>query len=191
MKVSAFTLRRAPLPLLVAVAWLAVHVPSLAPSLEDIDSINFALGLRDFDPARHQPHPPGYPVYVALGRLSNAVVGDEARALAIWSAAGGAVAIAAAWSFFRTLGSAPAAFWGAVLLASAPLFWVTGLRPMTDTPGLAAALAALALIARGLEERRWLAWGALVAGLAVGIRSQTVWLTLPLLLFALVVHRGA
>ena len=27
-------------------------------------------GLRDFDPALHQPHPPGYPVYMAAGHIS-------------------------------------------------------------------------------------------------------------------------
>src|SRR5687768_17962551 len=60
--------------LLIAAAYLAAHLPSLAPSLEDIDSINFALGLRDFDPARHQPHPPGSPVYIAFGRALLAIV---------------------------------------------------------------------------------------------------------------------
>src|SRR5688572_32732053 len=60
--------------LLLSAAYLAAHLPSLAPSLEDIDSINFALGLRDFDPSRHQPHPPGSPVYIALGRALLAIV---------------------------------------------------------------------------------------------------------------------
>src|ERR1700704_2668271 len=59
---------------LVAVIYLAAHLPFLAPSLEDIDSINFALGLRAFNPALHQPHPPGYPVYMALGHASLAIV---------------------------------------------------------------------------------------------------------------------
>src|SRR5690242_4270696 len=88
--------------LVVAAIWFAAHLPSLAPSLEDIDSINFALGLRHFDPALHQPHPPGYPVYIALGRVSLAAVSAvspldgvraEALALAIWSAIAGAIAI--------------------------------------------------------------------------------------------------
>jgi len=28
--------------------------------LYDIDSVNFALALKRFDPSVHQPHPPGY-----------------------------------------------------------------------------------------------------------------------------------
>ena len=209
MKVSAFTLLRSRLPFVVAALWLAAHLPSLAPSLEDIDSINFALGLREFDPAKHQPHPPGYPVYIALGRLSRAVVGDDALALSLWSAIGGAIALLAALVFFCTLGSDPGRsvsgvrprtvgrmgsdpVWGAtLLLGAAPLFWVSGLRPMSDMPGLAAALAAMALTSRGMDDRRWLPWGALVAGLAVGIRSQTVLLTMPLLLMAMLSQRSA
>ena len=56
----------------VAVVFLAAHLPFLAPTLEDLDSVNFALGVRRFDPTEHRPHPPGYPIYIALGKLSTA-----------------------------------------------------------------------------------------------------------------------
>jgi hypothetical protein len=58
----------------LALVFLAAHVPFLPPTLEDLDSINFALGVRHFDVAAHQPHPPGYPVFVALGKVSTAVL---------------------------------------------------------------------------------------------------------------------
>jgi hypothetical protein len=201
-------------PWLVAGAYLAAHLPLLAPSLEDIDSINFALGLRDFSVADHQPHPPGYPVYIALGRASLAVISTlmpalsqttaEAKALAVWSALGGAVALVAAAHFFRSVDESgpghtrtPPVVW---LLAAAPLFWTTGLRPMSDMTGLALALVAQALLVSavfrprarlGLEPRMpesprsgFLIWGALVAGVAAGVRVQTALLTVPVLLWA-------
>jgi hypothetical protein len=74
----------------IAVVFLALHLPFLPASLEDLDSINFALGVRDFDVARHQPHPPGYPLYIAAGKAVRAVVADEARALSIVGIAAGA-----------------------------------------------------------------------------------------------------
>lgn len=102
---------------LIAAAYLAVHLPFLSPSLEDYDSINFALGLRDFDPASHQPHPPGSPVYIALGRLllagvaflwpSPGRVEAEALTLALWSAIAGAIAIVAAAHVFAALNLEP------------------------------------------------------------------------------------
>ena len=188
--------------LLIAAAYLAAHLPSLAPSLEDIDSINFALGLRDFDPARHQPHPPGSPVYIALGRVLLALVtaigsglgqiAAEALTLSLWSAVAGAVALAAAWKVFQE--AAPdrsRSVWALLVLAASPLYWLSGLRPMSDLPGLAAALIAQALILEGTRDRRYLVAGAIVASLAAGIRVQTVLLTVPLLAFALVRQRAA
>jgi hypothetical protein len=192
----------------VAAAYLALHLPFLAPALEDLDSINFALALRDFDVASNQPHPPGYPAYVALGHVSLAliramapsleVMRAEALALAILSALGGAIAIVAAAQIFSWLhaqaesrrGAAVAA-WTTVLLGVSPLFWMSGLRPMSDMPGLAAALVAQALLLRGLTNRTRLIQGALVAGLAAGIRAQCAWLTVPLFAFALIAERRA
>ena len=36
-----------------------------------IDNVNLALALEKFDPNNHQPQPPGYPFFVASGRLVN------------------------------------------------------------------------------------------------------------------------
>ena len=189
------------LPLIIAAAYLAAHVPSLAPSLEDIDSINFALGLRDFDPARHQPHPPGSPVYIAIGRVLVALVSwvtgavsqmtVEAVALGVFSVlAGGMALVAAAVVFRESTGEHHDATWAVALLAASPLFWLSGLRPMSDLPGLAAALCAQALVLTAKSDRRLVA-GALVAGLAAGIRVQTLSLTVPLLVLAMIRHRAA
>jgi hypothetical protein len=180
--------------LALAAIYLAAHLAFLAPALEDIDSINFALGLRQFDVAEHQPHPPGYPVYIALGKTANTILQGvapslgfmrrESLALAIWSPIAGAVALIAAFSIFRNLSPPLTAFWAAALLAASPLFWVAGSRPMSDMPGLALALVAQALCLKGASDKRALIVGALVAGVAAGVRVQTACLTLPLLVFA-------
>ena len=182
----------------VAGAYLLAHLPFLAPSLEDLDSLNFALGLREFNPAEHQPHPPGYPVYIGLGRVALALVNAirpalprvsaEAAALSLCSAVAGALAIMFAYRVFRGLAAAASdtsramrtARWAAVLLAVCPLFWLTGVRPMSDMPGLAFAFAAQALMLAG-----HLPAGAFVTGLGLGLRSQTLWLTAPLLVWVL------
>jgi hypothetical protein len=184
--------------LAMAALYFAAHLAFLAPSLEDIDSINFALGLRDFDVARHQPHPPGSPVYIALGRTARAILGvvapslDGVRldsvALAIWAALAGAIALLAAYSIFSSLDSSSST-WATALLASSPLFWIAGLRPMSDMSGLAAALVAQALVLEGRTNARAFVIGAAVAGLAAGIRVQTAILTLPLFVFVLVQQR--
>jgi hypothetical protein len=188
---------------LIAAVYLAAHVFFLAPSLEDIDSINFALGLRDFDVAEHQPHPPGYPLYIAAGRVVLAIanaawpglnqVEAEARALSLMSAVAGALAIVFAWWLFDRLArasfdegqSSRIRLWATILLAVCPLFWMTGVRPMSDMPGLAIALCVQTALLSGR-----LRIGAFLAGLSLGVRSQTLWLTAPLLALELYRQRG-
>lgn len=204
MKVSAFAPPKHA-SAAIAATWFVAHLPFLAPSLEDIDSINFALGLRDYDPAQHQPHPPGYPVYIAMGRVLLALVSRvmsgwpaaraEAFTLALMSAVAGALAILAAARLFAVVqrwqdpadeaAVARASIGGAALLAVTPLFWMSGLRPMSDMPGLAAVLWAQALAVEGMSgNRRRLLVAAAIAGLAGGIRIQTLALTLPVLVIA-------
>ncbi len=96
----------------LALIFALAHVPFLATSLEDIDSVNFALGVRDFDVATHRPHPPGYPVYIALGKVATAIAGFgvdappsviEAKALAVLSLLAGLLAIVCLYGVFACL----------------------------------------------------------------------------------------
>ena len=180
-----------------AVVYAAAHLPFLAQSLEDIDSINFALGLRHYDIAQHQPHPPGYPVYIGIARVVLGAVHlvhggaqpatAEALALALLSAVTGALAVVClgvVFAAFDRMSAAPARklwWWATALTAASPLFWISGLRPMSDLPGLALALLSLALML-GNDRRASLVAGALVAGLTAGVRVQTVLLTAPAML---------
>jgi hypothetical protein len=183
-----------------AAAYAAVHLLSLPQSLEDIDSINFALGLRHFDVALHQPHPPGYPVYILLGRLAlgfarflrpeAAFASQATLALSLLSAAASGLAVACLGLFLSILdrlsGAVGSRWWALTLVAACPLFWVAGVRPMSDMVGLSLALLSLACTLRGRQTGSGAALvaGALTAAITAGVRVQTVLLTLPLLLLA-------
>jgi hypothetical protein len=186
---------------LLALAFLATHLYWLPPTLEDVDSVNFALGVRQFDVARHQPHPPGYPAYIAVAKASTAllraagVASPEVDGLSALSALGGAVTLVAAFFFFRRLASDDdvMAAIGVLVLACSPLFWFTSLRPLSDLPGLAVAFVALALLIHAIRWRnawtasatRALMIGAIMAAISIGFRSQMAVLTVPLLCLAI------
>ena len=50
-------------------ALLISRVPLAPRHLITFDEINFALSIEKFDPAAHQPQPPGYPLFVGLIKL--------------------------------------------------------------------------------------------------------------------------
>lgn len=183
----------------LALLFLLPHLLSLPRSLEDIDTINLALGVESFDVARHRPHPPGYPVFVAMVKVSTAVVSvvepaleRNARAavgLAIWGVVSGAAFVWVLVGLWRALGwSSPAALIAAALAIGSPLFWFTAARPLTDATALVAATAVqwmvvrhVRLVAPSPAADRVVGAAALFAGLLIGLRTQTLWLTAPLL----------
>jgi hypothetical protein len=189
-----------------AVAYAAAHLLFLPQSLEDIDSINFALGLRHFDVAAHQPHPPGYPVYIVLGRMALALArfltpqaafaSQATLALSLLSACASGLAVACLGMVFALLDrvsrAVPSRWQALTLVAACPLFWVAGVRPMSDMVGLALALLSLACTVRGRHggSRALLVAGALTAGIATGVRVQTALLTVPMLLAVAWQRRG-
>ncbi len=169
----------------IALVFLAAHLPFLPASLEDLDSINFALGLRHFDVARHQPHPPGYPVYIAIGKVVRTIVPTEVKALSVISGVAGALGVLALFALFSAIDRGWPRLWSlaaALVTITSPLYWFTAARPLSDVPGLAASLAVQALTLSATDQPRLIA-ASVLAGLATGLRSQDAWLTLPLLAF--------
>lgn len=186
MPESGPAVRRAALvsALLTLVARLAVP----AHRLFDHDSVQFALGVLQFDLAAHQPHPPGYPLYLGLLKLLAALgVPPLAGMVALSIAAATAGAFCFALVAARLAGehAAGAALLAGVLYAFNPLLWFYGELPLVYAVegGLTAVLAWAAL---GMADgrRRFLVACALFAA-AGGVRPSTLVLLFPLFLWGL------
>src|SRR5688500_19372140 len=68
-----------------ALACLTVlsRLPYRARMLYNWDAVQFALALKEYDVAKHQPHPPGYILYVGLGRMVNWILDDATAAYVV------------------------------------------------------------------------------------------------------------
>ena len=167
--------------LLVLGATVITRLPFRARMLYNWDAVQFALALNEFDVAKHQPHPPGYVLYVALGRLLNGFLHDPNQSYIalgiICSALTTTVVYLLGTALYGRLTGAAAA----LLLMVSPLFWFYGEIGLTYSAEALMATTVAFLIHRfRLGEERFLYVSASYLGIAGGFRPTALALLLPL-----------
>lgn len=159
--------------------------------LYDIDSVNFALAMRRFDPSVHQPHPPGYFLYVYLGRLVNVLFHDPNAALVAISIAASCAAALTIYALTDEWFGTQAARFAGLLFLFSPLAWFHGTVALTYiVEAFFSALVGLIcwrIYSRPCSETRarWMLVGAFVLGVAAGVRPSSLLFLGPLFLFSL------
>lgn len=165
---------------------LVTRLPFLGRVLAGWDSVQYALGLAQFDVVEHQPHPPGSILYVALGRLLLILAGDANRALELLSLGANALAVALCFVVGEQIFGRRIALIGAALYLTSPLVWYYGEVALPYSLEAALSLAVLSLCWRAAEDgdRRAALAAAAVLAAAGGVRPTTMLLLLPLWAFA-------
>lgn len=166
--------------------FLLLRLPFRAEFLVNWDAANFALGVREFDLEHHQPHPPGYIGYIALGRLLYPLTGDANAALTWISVVSGAVAPAGFFLLARRFVAWRAALASAVLLGLSPLVWYYSGVALTYALELALGVVFLWLAyeARSRVSLRFLAAATAVLVVLGAVRQSGGLLMTPLWLYA-------
>ncbi len=164
------------------------RLPYRARMLYNWDAVQFALALREYDVVKHQPHPPGYILYVALGRVVNIWLDNPTAAYVTLAVVFSGLTTFVVYFLARAAYDRATALVAATLLAVSPLFWFYGSVGLTYA-GEALCASTVAYFAfralRGSETDAWLAAGYL--GLAGGVRQSILLLLLPLWLVATIV----
>jgi hypothetical protein len=166
---------------LLALLTVVSRWPVRARLLPTWDAIQFVLALREFDVVKHQPHPPGYILFVAAGRLLAPLVGDPVAVFTVLAVAGSALAVLLVYRLGWGLYDRRTAALAAAGLAASPLFWLHG--------AVGLSYAAEAALATGVTLACWrvrsgglvaLAGSAVLLGMAGGVRQSLLVLLLPL-----------
>ena len=165
------------LVLIVATRWPLVPTRHLY----HIDNVNFALALDDFNPARHQPQPPGDPLYVALTRWMRPFVPTVELLFPLSGVLGSAAAMAALWWVGEMLFGARAGAVAALLLGLNPIFWLAGVGNYARVYLALGAAVVAGLVWKSLDGSA-LYWCASAAalGLFAGFRPEMGLLLAPL-----------
>src|SRR5213593_130001 len=161
------------------------RLPYRARMLYNWDGVQFALALREYDVVKHQPHPPGYILYVGLGRVVNAWLHDPTAAYVLLAVAFSGLTTCVVYLLARAVYDRATALAAASVLAVSPLFWFYGSVGLTYA-GEALFASSVAYFAfralDGGEADAWLA--AAYLALAAGMRQSLLLLLLPMCLAA-------
>jgi hypothetical protein len=161
--------------ILVCVAAICALTRFLAVSrsLWDWDEALFALGMREYDVSVHHPHPPGFPVYIALAKLVALVAPSDFRALQAVNVAAAMLVFPAMYFFARSLRFRfTVSVLAGGLFAFFPNVWYFGGGAFSDIPSIVLVLFAAGLLVRGAEDRNAYWLGTFLLALAIGIRPQ-------------------
>ncbi|MCF6095134.1 glycosyltransferase family 39 protein [Microaerobacter geothermalis] len=141
------------------------------------DTVDFALGLSNFDLLSMQPHFPGYPIYMFFGILIYPLIGDQIETLSLISAVSGGLLILPVFYLSTNLFGKSTGWMAAILTAVHPLIWLLAEVPMSDMMGILFIYLYLWLISISLkipladkDHEKILFAGAALYALAMGIR---------------------
>ncbi len=154
--------------------------------LYDIDSVNFALALDHFDPSVHQPHPPGYFLYVWLGRLANTIFQDANTALVAISIAASAGAVFLIYLLAENWFGRKAALFGGLIFLFSPLSWFHGTVALTYiVEAFFSALVGYLCWRTYSRDSRWVIPASIALGLGAGFRPSSLLLLGPVWLLSI------
>jgi hypothetical protein len=156
--------------IVLSVAAALSRFVALARSPWDPDELLFMSALRHYDVAAHHPHPPGFPLFIAAGKLLTLLGVDPFHALQALNVTAGMLLVPAMFALCRALRmTEQTSLAAAALLAFAPNVWFYGGTALSDVPSMLLVVAAVALLLRGNTLA-----GAIMLGVAGGFRPQSL-----------------
>lgn len=164
------------------------RLPFVRATPANWDAVQFVLALDKFDLHLHQPHPPGYLLYVFAGQLLNLLVGDASLSLSLLSVLFSTIAAPLFYVLCRRIfEEVPVALGATLLMLGSPLTLYYGATGLTYVPEmvLAIAVAWAAWHLRSTGNLKYAVLLGLTLGMAGGLRQTSLFLLLPLCVWAL------
>jgi hypothetical protein len=129
--------------------------------------------MRSYDVTSHHPHPPGFPVYIALGHIAHLFTKSDFRALQMVNLIAAMLLFPAVFLLARELRLRfDVALIAASLCVFFPNVWFFGGGAFSDIPSLTLVVFGAAMLLRGSRDAEAYLIGAFLLALAIGIRPQ-------------------
>jgi hypothetical protein len=162
------------------------RLPFRSEWLSHWDSVNFALALEHYDVRIHQPQPPGYFLYVLLGRGVHLLVPDANAALVWLSLLAGALGIVTIYHLGAALFNRRVGAVAAVLALTSPAVWFYGEVALSYAVEFALVSVFVLILYWQVEvDHHWWPATTLLLGIIGGVRQNSIVFLLPLWLVCL------
>ena len=173
------------LPTLLFFVTVISRVPFTSKYLYHMDSVQYALALENYNITVHQPHPPGYFLYVMLGRLLNLFIQNANITFIVVSIFFSGLTVVAVYYLGKEIFNKKAGVIAAAIAMTSPNLWFHGEVALTNVAeAFFSTLVAFLCwkIYKGRHNYIWLSVIALALG--GGIRQNTIIFLFPLWLFS-------
>ncbi len=161
----------------------------MSPWLEDWDSVQFALALHNFSIVDHQPHAPGYPIYILLGRFIYLFTNNDTQALVLLSSLLGSAVIIPFYLLTRTMFGKLSATIASFIFILVPIEWVLSETALTNIPGLFFLILWTYFLFTLAKSPKRLLFVSFAGGLILGVRFTELPIILALLGLVLLKHK--
>ncbi len=173
------------MPIFLFLLTLISRLPFTSKYLYHMDSGHFALALQDYNIVLHQPHPPGYFLYVMLGKLLHLFISDANTIFVLISIVFSGLTVATIYLLGKEIFDARVGTIAALLALTSPDFWFHGEVALTYCiEAFFSAIIGLLCwrIHQGKSKYLWLSIS--ILALAGGFRQNSVFFLFPLWLFS-------
>ena len=174
------------LPLGLFLAAIVTRYPFKSNLLYSMDSGHFALALKNYNVLVHQPHPPGYFLYVMLGRVFHRFLVDANLALVSISIIFSGLMVAALYLLGTDLFDRKIGILAALIGITSPALWFNGEVALTyATEAFFSTFIALCCwrVTKGETLFLWISAAAM--GFSGGFRQVTPVFLLPLWMYSI------
>ncbi len=172
-------------PLFLFLLTIVTRIPFRSKLLYHMDSVQYALALDRYDITVHQPHPPGYFLYVMLGRLLNSFFNDANGTFIFISIIFSGLTVVTLYYLGKEIFDKQIGLLAAILALTSPNLWFHGEVALSYIVE-AFFSTAIALLCWRLYkgEHKYIWLSVIVLAVAGGIRQNTVIFLFPLWLFS-------
>ena len=172
--------------LLITAIVALTRIPFVSKFLYEWDSASYGQAFQNFNIAQGQPQPPGYILFVTLGKGVNYIFNDPNTSMVFLSVAFSILTAVLIYFFVKQIFSRRIALITSILLIFNPLFWFYGeIASIYIFEAFFAVLIAYLSYNVLKGDGRFLYLSALVLGLAGGFRLDLVEFMFPLWVFSL------